>query len=354
MVVDDERIERNYIKSIISKYPSRYCLVGEAVNGEQAIKVAYDKKPNVVIMDISMPLLDGLQASRTIKSRYYNTVIILNSAYSEFEFAQKAISYELDAYLLKPASEKDIIDTIESSLRKSKYQGKHALGISSGEISNLRDYPYELIDRIVDSIEIKELDMLGTSIQDFLDRLRTLEADADEYRLFMINAIFTIMRTLKNIMSENESNTFRCEEYLEKVSSALYWHEIYSYTEQFLKSVFILLRSNYQYTRNFTSLIEKYIDENYNKELTLERLADMFHFSAAYISRKYHQEKGCTINDYIRDRRIKQAIFLLESSSLPIKDIASKSGFSNISHFNRVFKSVTRKTPSDYKRKGDK
>ena len=120
MVVDDEIIEREYIKGIVLKYPNRYCLVGEANNGKQAINIALDKRPDVIIMDISMPLLDGLESSRLIKLEYKNSVIILNSAYSEFEFAQKAISYGLDAYLLKPASENEIIDTIESSLRKAK------------------------------------------------------------------------------------------------------------------------------------------------------------------------------------------------------------------------------------------
>jgi len=352
MVVDDEIIEREYIKSIVLKYPNRYCLVGEANNGKQAINIALDKGPDVIIMDISMPLLDGLESSRLIKLEYENSIIILNSAYSEFEFAQKAISYGLDAYLLKPASENEIIDTIESSLRKAKYQSRGIMISNEKENIDIREYPYNLVDNIVSSIEVKDIDMLEKSVEDLLKRLKALAIDADKYRLFIINTIFTIMRTLNNIMDDNVSNTFRSEEYLERVSRASYWHEIYSLIEEFLSNVIALLRNSYQYTNNFTLLVEKYIEENYDKKLTLDKLSDVFHFSPAYLSRKFHQEKGCTINDYIRNTRIRHAIILIESSSLSIKHIAIKSGFSNVSHFNRVFKSVTGSTPSDYKAKG--
>lgn len=353
MIADDERIERNYIRSIISKYPSQYFMIGEASNGEQAIRMAFDKKPDVVIMDISMPLIDGLQASKTIKSKYENTIIILNSAYSEFEFAQKAISYDLDAYLLKPASEKEIIETIESSLHKSKYYGRSGLKQKSKDASHIRDYPYAMVDRIVDSIVTKDTELLDHNIGDFIGYLKAMAADADEYRLFMINTIFTVMRAIKKVFTDDDSCVFKCEEYLDMVSRAQYWNEIFSCTEEFLELVAALLRKNYPYSVNFTDLLKNYIDENFCKELTLEKLSEVFHFSPAYLSRSFHQDKGCTINDYIRDKRIKHAIYLLENSTIAIKDISARSGFSSISHFNRVFKSVTGKTPSEFKRKGD-
>lgn len=353
LVADDERIERNYIKSIISKYILQYFIVGEASNGEQAIRIALDKKPDVVIMDISMPLMDGLQAAKTIKSKYENTIVILNSAYSEFEFAQKAISYGLDAYLLKPASEKDIIETIESSLHKSKYQGKPGLKYRSKDGSHIQDYPYGMVDRIIDSIHAKDIELLDYNIENFTDYLRAMAVDTDEYRLFMINTIFTVMRTIKKVFSDDESCVFKCGEYLDKVSQAQYWHEIFYHTEEFLKIVSTLIRNNYPYYSNFTDLLKNYIDENFQKDITLEKLSEVFHFSPAYLSRKFHQNKQCTINDYIRDKRIKYTIYLLENSTIAIKDISTMSGFSSISHFNRVFKSVTGKTPSEYKRKGD-
>lgn len=67
-----------------------------------------------------MPGKSGLEAAEEVKKRFPDTCVILNTAFAEFEFARKAIEYQLDAYLLKPASEEIIIDTIKNCLKKKK------------------------------------------------------------------------------------------------------------------------------------------------------------------------------------------------------------------------------------------
>lgn len=353
MIADDEAIERDYLKSILQKYPAVYCLIHEAANGEQAVEAAFQKKPDIIVMDIKMPLLNGLEAAIRIKARYEHTVIILNSAYSEFDFAQKALHYELDAYLLKPAAEHEIIDTIEGALRKKKFQTKTSMDLNTTGRFGLIEYPYEELDRLIDSIRIKDLKLSDASIQDFLEKLRTLNITADEYRLFVINAVFNIMRSLNGLAAEEDLYLIEHKAHLDKISQAHYWHEIYALAEEFLTAVFSIVKSSLDASRNFSGLVEKYIEDHYKDDLTLEKLADVFHFSPAYLSRKFHQDKGCTINDFIRSVRVGRARSMIENSDLAIREIALKCGFSNISHFNRVFKAMTGKTPSEYKTKED-
>ena len=353
LIVDDEKIERNYLKSIINKYPSKYLLVGEASNGEQAKRIAFDKKPDVIIMDITMPLLDGLQASKAIKSKYESTVIILNSAYSEFEFAQKAVNYNLDAYLLKPASEEAIIETIESSLHKNKYHGETGLDQDFGKSTYNWNYPYSIVDKIVDSVLIKDLDLLENSTDEYINYLRTVTANVNEYKLFIINTVFVLIRTLTKILNKEDIKILESKGYLCKLSQAQYWHEILYNTEGFFELMLALLKNNYFYYTSLANQLASYIDDNYKNDISLELLSELFHFSPAHISRKFHQEKGCTINEYVRNKRINHAIYLLENSTITIGNISSMSGFSNISHFNRIFKSTTGKVPSEYRKKED-
>lgn len=115
LLADDEAIERRYFRNLFHRHPE-YQVVGEAQNGKEIIELASKTKPDIIIMDIHMPLINGLESAHKIKKKFPETIIILNTAYADFEFARKALDYRLDAYLLKPASEQKIIETIQSCI----------------------------------------------------------------------------------------------------------------------------------------------------------------------------------------------------------------------------------------------
>ena len=118
LIADDENIERRYLLSLFKKHPDLFEVIGEARNGKEVLQKVLEYTPDVIIMDINMPFLDGLSSAHKIKERFPNTIILLNTAYAEFEFAKKAIDYGLDAYLLKPAKESQILDAIQNCLDK--------------------------------------------------------------------------------------------------------------------------------------------------------------------------------------------------------------------------------------------
>lgn len=92
-----------------------------------------------------------------------------------------------------------------------------------------------------------------------------------------------------------------------------------------------------------------YIDQNYNKNITLEELAQIAHFSSPYLSKVFHQATGLTIKTYITLKRIENAKHLLKNSKLSIQEIAVSCGFPNLSHFDRVFKQQTGMSPVSYR-----
>lgn len=121
LIADDEPIERRYLTTLFQKYSERFLVIGEAANGQEVLTMALNLKPDIVLMDINMPLLNGLNCSQVLKEHLPNVIILLNTAYAEFEFAKKALDYQLDAYLLKPASEEEILNTIENCLSKKNF-----------------------------------------------------------------------------------------------------------------------------------------------------------------------------------------------------------------------------------------
>lgn len=351
LISDDESIERNYLKSVINKYPDKYSLIGEAANGQQVIDMALIHKPNIIIMDINMPLYNGLEASRIIKTKQKNIIIVLNSAYAEFEFARKAIDYKLDAYLLKPASEQSILETIDTCLKRKELKGE-----VSGDFENLSQYfidryPYSIIDQLIKAIHTNDLKLIQYNINTYLDFLKSQQHNLEEYRLHVMNTMFSIMRTINKVLPENIQTILKCDNYIQKISKARNWYEILTLTEDFFNCLLIYLKENFTYNLDCTELISKYIDEYFEEKITLDSLSEIFHFHPSYISRVFHKNKGVTIKSYINQKRIEHAIYLLETSNLAIKDIAHSCGFINISHFNRVFKKFTGKKPSQKKRK---
>lgn len=112
LIVDDEQIIRESMSKIID-YPSLgYELIGTAKNGMKAYDIICDEYPDVVITDIRMPILNGLELIEKARKTDQQIVFILLSGYGEFEYAQKAMRFGVHHYLLKPTRKQELIDTL--------------------------------------------------------------------------------------------------------------------------------------------------------------------------------------------------------------------------------------------------
>lgn len=349
MICDDEKIERDYIKSVINKYQSKYKLIGEASNGQQIIELAFKYNPDIIIMDIKMPIYDGLEAAKIIKLKFEDMIILLNSAYGEFEFAQKAIDYSLDGYLLKPSSEAAIIKAITSSL--DKRVTKDELYEKSNYSKEVDEYPYSLVENILRSIYLRDIKLLQNKVKIYFDFIKLEKQNLMSYRLHIINTMFSIITLLQNLISTQAYKIICNYNYLLKISRKNNTCEILDITEDFFDLLISILDEEFKFNNNCEDIIQAYIDKYFQEEITLEKLSNICHFNSSYISRIFHHNKKITINAYINKKRIEYAINLLKNSNLLIKDIAFESGFINISHFNRVFKDITGEIPSNIKRK---
>lgn len=118
VIVDDEPITRLDIRDILTA--AGYEVVGEAADGFEAIEMCKKTHPQVVIMDIQMPILDGLKAGKKIiQDRLADSIVFL-SAYSDLENTEKAKKLGAVGYLVKPLDEKSLIPTIEMSMARGR------------------------------------------------------------------------------------------------------------------------------------------------------------------------------------------------------------------------------------------
>ncbi|MDR0401349.1 MAG: response regulator [Treponema sp.] len=120
LVVDDEKNIRAGIQKILSEEFSGGIVLFEAKNGEDALELAVREKPDILITDIRMPKMDGLELMRRLRlsSSNKDIHIIVLSGYDEFSYAQKAINYHASSYILKPVDRKELMDAVRSLMRE--------------------------------------------------------------------------------------------------------------------------------------------------------------------------------------------------------------------------------------------
>jgi len=112
ILVDDEEEVRNGIIEKIKWEQYGFKLVGEAENGREAIEMSEKFTPDVVITDIKMPFMDGLQLSEELKKRFSTIKIIILTGFDKFDYARKAINLNIFEYVLKPVSSKELIEVL--------------------------------------------------------------------------------------------------------------------------------------------------------------------------------------------------------------------------------------------------
>lgn len=129
LLVDDDRLAISYMKEIVDWENLGYEIVGTAYNGKQALKLFDQCSPHLVITDISMPHMDGIELSKRIKECSKDIRVVLLTSYGEFEYARQAVQLGIDYYLIK--------DEIDGSYMEEKLNALKSLILDQARISQI-------------------------------------------------------------------------------------------------------------------------------------------------------------------------------------------------------------------------
>src|SRR5262252_9446511 len=131
VIAEDEALIRLDLKEMLEE--EGYEIAGEASDGEQAVELAASLRPDLLILDVKMPVLDGISAAEQIAAKHIAPVVIL-TAFSQRELVERARDAGAMAYLVKPFTKADLVPAIEIAV--SRFQEVAALG---AEVDTLRD-----------------------------------------------------------------------------------------------------------------------------------------------------------------------------------------------------------------------
>lgn len=235
LIAEDEDMIRKGMEKYIRLHTDRFSKIYTAKNGQEALDIIFRSRPEIMLLDVQMPVKDGIAVMKEAKGAGILPATIILSGYEEFKYAQQALNYGAKNYMLKPSRSSDILAQILE---------------------------------IADGIE-------GAAPK--------MQAEDGSY----------------------------------------------------------------------SGLVERareYVEEYYNEELTLQRVADVVGISSGYLSTLFSQALDVGFVDYLNRIRIEHACDYLKQNYFKTYEIAYKVGFRDEKYFTRVFKKITGMTPSEYKK----
>jgi two-component system response regulator YesN len=360
LVVDDNKIERNGIVTQIKKLDIP-CETVEAQNGRKALSYLEENKVDILITDIRMPFMNGLELVARAKMLYPEIHLVIFSAYSDFSYAQQAIANKVDCYLLKPIDLSEFskaLTSIIDDLNRTRQFHSEEMAIvenmitfntpahSSHRNTNANDIPI-LIDGIFASIENKDIDGISDSVDNLLIKMQECNVAS---MLYVKQVIIEIIKKLCMHLPDNDKSNVI--EHIKRISVYGDLDEIRSFVKSLIDSICQKICEEDEKTSNFIiDFAIDYISQKYMTDISLESIAEELNISAGYFSRTFKREVGQGFVRYLTMYRIERAKELLTKTNMKIKDISNSVGIADISYFGYIFKKYTNLTPNEYRNK---
>jgi DNA-binding NarL/FixJ family response regulator len=134
LLVDDHRVLREGLRSVLEKQPE-FEVVGEAGDGQSALTMVREHRPDVVVMDVSMPGMDGIDATRQIMRDYPGTKVLALSMYLRKAFVQEMFKSGASGYLLKENPSAEVVEAIKTVLSGARYASRKVVDLLVGEMA---------------------------------------------------------------------------------------------------------------------------------------------------------------------------------------------------------------------------
>ncbi|MFB9329181.1 response regulator [Paenibacillus aurantiacus] len=528
LIVDDETIFRKGLRKMIESASDGWLIAGEAKDGYEALELVEQLKPDVVLTDIRMPRMDGIQLQQIVKERFPGMLVVVLSGYDEFTYLQQSLRHGARDYLMKPVEREELLETMRK-LKGELARSAAAPALLAAEPADARQIRQHVSEHLVAGLlkgdvhesELALLRRIGLTFdapcfacmvikldKDALDRERYGKADPSLFQLYIQQVVQELLDQRANgfsfVLSDTEvvalvnlecgaatvnplmelaesvrrrtislSNltvtiglggavegikaiprSFReakiallhrlivggdrvisyaqTKESSQELASNLRewsWSSLETTVlegrreqaeriaaeliadlcararspETIHQQICKLLLHYYEEAEKLaltktwlsdrtiqavlldvcaitsrTELIDccrtylghladciagsrrhpehdpiekaiRYVNQHYREQLTLTEVAEQVFLNPAYFSTLFKQRTGKSLVEYWTDLRVNEAKKRLVASSEKVTVIAESTGFGNIRHFNRVFKSATGATPNDYR-----
>lgn len=392
LIADDEAIIREGIRDAVDWEALGMVVCAEAEDGEEALELAELHKADVMLVDLNMPIMHGLELIRHIRERLPSCLIVIITGHDEFDYAREAIRLNVQEYVLKPTNPAELTrvmtrirDRLEQEAMMEAYLDMAARqmdknlpllrerfclewiegGLTREEIAEQLQFlklPVRTPQHVM-AIRWPEL-ALNQSVRKEAERQLMLYAienitaellgDAahvtfrDAAGLILLVIWDDIPATVPGDIEHAVQGYLKLnvQVHLEQAGQDL--TDIGAALRRCRSAVYREARLTPVVRRARTLIRERYHDP----DLSLEEVADLMKVSPVYLSRILKQELGASFISLVTMMRMEQATHLLAGTDLPIHEIAGRVGYVSQHYFSTAFKKMFGISPNQY-RKGE-
>ena len=388
LIADDEPKIRRGLHAQIDRLglPCEVC--AEAEDGEIALEAAERLRPDILLVDINMPFVNGLDFIEALRRTRADARVILITGYEEFEYARRALELDVHAYLLKPINVEELrraVETAIDQLEVSRQRNRH-FEWAIAQIGNRREFLREefLRDAVSGRLEADEIREFRVYF-DFPEPQRMM--------LMLISARSSAagekpwqhtlrQYALQDALQEGpEGLAYRClfsddrgnvlllydappelDARLTEAVRAALGGELGLTVQLETEPVASLTRIAEAYDSAMERMLSSaqlspivdgakaYIAAHYaDPDLSLMEVAEALNAHPAYLSRTMKQELGMPFAKYLTNVRIGKAVQLMRDPSIRIWKVAELVGYSGGNYFSAAFKKVLGVSPADYR-----
>ncbi|MFJ7727935.1 response regulator [Neobacillus sp. NPDC097160] len=398
MLVDDDYPVLEFLSEMIDWDGLGLILQSTHENGMSALKEAEENMPDILITDIGMPKLNGIELTKKLKEKHPALLVTILSCHNEFGFAQQALKLNVQEYILKDMLDvndiihllRQFVETLNNEKKNKMNQLQMAQTIEQNKGLMLERFINKTIHHPIHNQNVwqDEAYLLGLQpnqrymvilclINQFQSVLHYFQS-TDLVNYFVhhvigevveneaVNAVHGQFEKEKSFLfvslsTEENEEILKINSLIKKIQSI--FHDTFGISLSFRKGnpaenpgdlklqMMKLIECNVSKSCSNAEIENacKYILDNLHRKITLDEVANYLHLNSSYFSRLFKKEIGENFVKFVVKLKMNRAKDLLEQTNYTILEISDMLGYENQSYFNKTFKSLEGLAPIEYR-----
>ncbi|MEC0305516.1 response regulator [Paenibacillus lautus] len=341
MMIDDEYAIHLSLRKLVERSGLPIAVAGEAEDGFEALQMLENSRPDIIVTDICMPEMDGLEFIRRVRESHPQMHFIILSGHDNFEFARQALRYGVSDFLLKPIDPAQFHTTLERACRELDNRKARFSRQTEWTLAQQR-YKARLAELLYSADEQGALEQIR-EIMTLFETRGPEEVSLSRYAHMLLQDLLSALEERGLLLAMDigedqwpQDDPLACN----------------SQIQDKVKEMLALIKGSRNLgSRHNIQKAKRYIEENYAMEdLSLQEVADSVGMSVTYLSRTFKSETNMNFVKYLVQVRMEKARELLAKSKLSAQETAYRVGFSDYVHFSKTFKKFHGLTPSAYRK----
>ncbi|SHK16937.1 two-component system, response regulator YesN [Anaerocolumna jejuensis DSM 15929] len=333
LIVDDDKLAR---KGLISMVPWEQCglkVVGDVSNGAIALEFIEKNEVDVVVVDLSMPVLSGLDFIKESKKRHPDINYVVLSFHESFEYVQSALRLGALDYISKLRLEQE--DCTEIFIRVSKIIDDYH---KNAPQNNRKEADDRSVDGVCAEIEKAFWVYNEEVFQDILEHIQKEQFSQKQLYRIMLKMLHVLEKNFEIILLEHDYDKFDSDLIqLQNIRKDTFDRAVVMKYSG--KIEIVILKSVDYILKNLTS-----------DSLKSEKIADEMNMSRGYFSINFKKCTGFTVSNYIRKERVKLAKQILREEKITVAEVSCRVGYRDEKYFSKVFYSIEGVNCSEYRK----